>query len=99
MASGQELQVRQKRKLEMKDEATIPARTFVPTSDIFETTDALHVILEMPGVDKDNIDINVQEGVLSVQGRLDFSKYKNLQPLYTEYNVGNYARSSDFKQN
>jgi HSP20 family protein len=25
--------------------------------------------------------------------RLDFSKYDGLQPLYTEYNVGRYARS------
>jgi HSP20 family molecular chaperone IbpA len=24
---------------------------------------------------------------------LDFSKYQNLQPLYTEYNVGHYSRS------
>jgi HSP20 family molecular chaperone IbpA len=31
--------------------------------------------------------------VLTVEGRLDFSKYQNLQPLYTEYNVGHYARS------
>jgi len=25
--------------------------------------------------------------------RLDFSKYDGLQPLYTEYNIGRYARS------
>ena len=28
-----------------------------------------------------------------MEGRLDFSKYQGLQPLYTEYNVGHYARS------
>jgi hypothetical protein len=40
MASKQELQVQQKRELETKEEATIPARTFLPTADIFETEDA-----------------------------------------------------------
>jgi HSP20 family protein len=53
----------------------------------------LCVILEMPGVAKENVDIRVEEGVLKVDGRLDFSKYQGLQPLYTEYNVGNYSRS------
>jgi len=93
MASKQELQVQQKRELETKEEATIPARTCLPTADIFETEDALHVVLEMPGVEKDNIDVSVREGVLNIEGRLDFSKYKDLHPLYTEYNVGNYSRS------
>jgi HSP20 family protein len=93
MASKQELQVQQKRELETNGEATIPARTFLPTADIFEAENALHVILEMPGVEKDNINVSVREGVLSIDGRLDFSKYKDLQPLYTEYNIGNYSRS------
>jgi HSP20 family protein len=93
MAAKQELQALQKRELETKEETTTPTRTYVPTADIFETQDALQVILEMPGVDKTNIDVTVEEGVLNVRGRLDFSKYNNLQPLYTEYNVGHYARS------
>jgi HSP20 family protein len=28
-----------------------------------------------------------------VFGRIEFSKYEGLQPVYTEYNVGHYARS------
>ena len=28
-----------------------------------------------------------------VEGRVDFSDYAGLQPVYTEYNVGNYARN------
>jgi HSP20 family protein len=93
MASKQELQVQQKRELEKKEETTIPARIFLPTADIYETEDALRVILEMPGVEKNNVDVRVEDGVLYVEGRLDFSKYQNLQPLYTEYNVGHYSRS------
>jgi HSP20 family protein len=93
MASRQELQVQQKRELEKKEETTIPARVFLPTADIYETDDALNVVLEMPGVEKSSVEVRVEDGVLKIDGRLDFSKYQGLQPLYTEYNVGHYSRS------
>jgi HSP20 family protein len=93
MPSRQELQVQQKRELEKKEETTIPARVFLPTTDIYETKDALNVVLEMPGVEKNSVEIRVEDGVLKIDGRLDFSKYQGLQPLYTEYNVGHYSRS------
>ena len=93
MGPGQDLQVQEKRELQKKDETTIPARTFVPTTDIFETNDALKVVMEMPGVDKANLDINVENDVLSVSGRIDLSKYEKLQPVYTEYNIGHYRRT------
>lgn len=93
MASKQELQVQQKRELEKKDETTVPARVFLPPADIYETPNALKVVLEMPGVDKSNVSVRVEDGVLTVEGRLDFSKYRDLQPLYTEYNIGHYSRS------
>ena len=93
MASKQELQVQPKKELESKQQSTVPTRVFVPTADIYETSDVLNVIMEMPGVEKGNIDVRVEDGVLSVEGRLDLTKYQGLQPLYTEYNIGHYARS------
>ena len=93
MDTQQELQVQQKREVESKQEATIPARVFVPATDIFETDEALTVILEMPGVDKDKVDVKVENDVLKIEGWIDFSRYEGLQPVYTEYNIGNYARS------
>jgi HSP20 family molecular chaperone IbpA len=49
--------------------------------------------LEIPGVDKNNVDVSLEDGVLTVEGRIDFSKYEGLRPVYTEYNVGHYRRS------
>jgi HSP20 family molecular chaperone IbpA len=68
-------------------------QVFLPTADIYETNDSLNVVLEMPGVDKNSVEVRVEEGVLKIDGRLDFDKYQGLQPLYTEYNVGHYSRS------
>ena len=93
MAPGQDLQVQEKRELQKKDEGTIPVRTFLPTTDIFETEDALTVVMEMPGVDKANLEINVENDVLNVSGRIDLAKYEKLAPVYTEYNIGHYRRT------
>lgn len=93
MAESQELQVQQKREVEKKTEGTTPGRAFVPVTDIFETPEALTVVLEMPGVDRNSIEANVKDDIVTIEGRIDFSKYEGMQPVYTEYNVGHYARS------
>ena len=93
MANENEVQVQEKREVEKKQEGTVPGRVFLAVADIFETDQALTVVLEMPGVNKDSVDVHVEDEVLSVEGRVDFSNYAGLQPVYTEYNVGNYARN------
>jgi HSP20 family protein len=91
--SPQELQVQQKREVDKKQETTAPARAFVPATDIFETEAALTIVMEMPGTNKGELDVGVEDGVLYVEGRLNFDKYEGLQPVYTEYNIGHYRRS------
>jgi HSP20 family molecular chaperone IbpA len=93
MSGSQELAVREKQELAKKEEKTIPGRFFVPNADIFETEDAMTVILEMPGVEKKDVSVALEEDVLRVEGQIDFSKYQGMHPVYTEYNVGHYARS------
>jgi HSP20 family protein len=93
MAPNQELAVQQKREVDKKEERTAPVRAFLPPTDIFETEQALSVVLEMPGVRKDNVDVSIEDDVLKVEGRIDYTKYEGLRPLYAEYNVGHYVRS------
>lgn len=93
MTDNRELEVREKKELVAKEEKTIPGRYFIPYADIYETEEALAVVLEIPGVEKENLDVGLENGVLRVDGRIDFSKYKDLEPVYSEYNVGNYTRS------
>ena len=93
MAQSQALQTQEKKELASKDETTVPVRYFVPTTDIFETEDALTVVMEVPGVDKEAVDISVENQVLKVEAKIDPSKYEGMEPLYTEYNIGHFARS------
>ncbi|MGO9422361.1 Hsp20/alpha crystallin family protein [Roseiarcus sp.] len=93
MAESKEMAVREKKELVAKEEKTVPGRYFIPYADIYETDEVLAVVLEMPGVEKKDLDVGLENDVLRVDGRIDFSKYKEMEPVYAEYNVGHYARS------
>lgn len=93
MSDARNLPVQEKKELQTKEEQTAPARYYVPTTDIFETQDELTVVLEMPGVEKKDIIVGLENDKLRIEGRIDFKKYEGLDPLYTEYNVGHYARA------
>jgi HSP20 family protein len=93
MASAQELAVREKKELVTKEEKTVPGRYYVPYADIYDTDDALCVVMEMPGVEKKDLNVALENAVLRVDGQINFSKYEGMEPVYTEYNVGHYARS------
>jgi HSP20 family molecular chaperone IbpA len=99
MARSQALEVQEKKELVSKEEKTVPARYYVPTTDIFETDDALTVVMEIPGVERQALAVNIENDVLRVDARIDFSKYEELEPLYTEYNVGHFTRSFTLSNN
>jgi HSP20 family protein len=93
MATAQELSVRDKKELVSKEEKTIPGRYYIPYADIHETDDALTVVMEVPGVERNDISVALENDVLRVDGQISFAKYEGLEPVYTEYNVGHYTRS------
>ena len=84
---------REKRELTPAEERTEAGKFFSPHTDIHETDRAVVVTMEVPGVGKSSIDIHVEKGVLTVKGTIDSAKYESVQPLYTEYNVGNFVRT------
>src|SRR5438270_13357892 len=93
MAQSQAMEVQEKKELVSKEEKTVPARYYVPTTDIFETEDALTVVMEIPGVEKDAVEVNVESDILRVEARIDFSKYEGLDPRSEERRVGKECRS------
>src|SRR3712207_5463423 len=89
----QELAVREKREVAAKEERTVPSRFYVPPADVYETEDGLTVVMEVPGVGREDIEIELKDDVLRVEGRIDFTKYGGMEPVYTEYGVGHWART------
>ena len=93
MAQSQQLSVQHKKELASKEETTVPSRYYVPNTDIYETEEALTLVMEIPGVEKKDLDVQLENDVLRVEGRIDFSKYEALEPVYAEYNVGHFVRA------
>jgi HSP20 family molecular chaperone IbpA len=93
MVAPQELAVQEKKELTSKEEKTVPARYYIPTTDIYETDEALTLVMELPGVEKDDVEVKLEGDVLQVEGRIDFTKYDGMEPVYAEYNIGHYARA------
>lgn len=96
--ANQPLEVQQKKEVAAKAEKTVPARYYVPATDIYETDDALRVVMEVPGVARKNIEIKLEDDQLRVEARIDFSDYEGMEPVYTEYSVGHFARSFALSQ-
>lgn len=44
------------------------ATNFVPLTDVFETDEAYHIELSVPGVQKEDFSVEVNEGVLTISG-------------------------------
>ena len=75
---------------ETNTQNTRPGRTFAPKVDILENDSGLRLWAELPGVDENAIEVELVDGVLSIRGRVATEEYANLEPLYTEYGVGNF---------
>ena len=93
MEPSQNLALRQKQEVATKEERTVPGRYYTPVTDIYETESGLTIVMEMPGVTKESVNVDLRDDVLRIEGQIDFSKYKGMEPLYTEYNVGHYVRT------
>jgi HSP20 family protein len=93
MEPSQDLALRQKQEVATKEERTVPGRYYMPVTDIYETDNGLMIVMEMPGVTKERVTIDLQGDVLRIEGQIDFSQYKDMEPVYTEYNVGHFVRT------
>jgi HSP20 family protein len=87
-----ELQVAEKQAIEKQEgEPTREGLMWVPQVDIIEDKDAITLRADLPGVKKDNVEIDVREGVLSLSASLNPTP-EGWQPVYSEYQIGGYSR-------
>ena len=90
--SEQELKIQHKQEVEHKGEETKPGKYFVPAVDIFETDQDVTVIAEMPGVRPGNIEVTLEDDVLTIKGGKETEEHANARILLQEYESGSYQR-------
>lgn len=89
--SEHELKVPHKKEVEHKGETTKHEKYFIPAVDIFESEDDVTVIAEMPGVTADEIEVTLEDDVLTLRGR-NKTEESSGKILLQEYEPGNYQR-------
>ena len=76
------------------DEEGLTASTWVPAVDIFETADSIVMKAELPGVSRENIDIQVRDNTLTLKGERKFEReVKDENYLRIERSYGAFQRA------
>ncbi len=61
-----------------------------PPVDIYEQEDVLKVIADLPGVDKESVDVRVDDNILTIQGKAKDDTRGSA--VYREYELGRFFR-------
>ena len=90
MMATQNMVKSQDSSLTHREETRTSGRVLFPAVDIFESEDYLTLIADMPGVDKKGLDINLEKGVLTINGEVH-TENRGKQILQ-EFSPANYYR-------
>jgi len=64
---------------------------WVPQVDILEDAEAVTLRVDLPGVRRENVSVDVREGVLTLTATVEPAN-RSWRSVYSEYEVGGYAR-------
>lgn len=71
--------------------------TYQPRVEIWEGPEALTLLVEMPGVSEDHVDVILDQQKLTVRGQVETVTHDGFEIGHSEYADGNYERT--FKLN
>jgi HSP20 family molecular chaperone IbpA len=69
-----------------------PTQHYTPLVDIYETKDAFIFRADLPGVTADNLDISYEDGVLTIEGKVQPHQTEGQRAVWQEYGVGGFYR-------
>ncbi len=73
-------------------EQTRPGPFFTPAVDIFEKDEAITLLADMPGVKSDDLEIDLRENILTLNGRCESFEVEGETDVVREYETGTYHR-------
>ena len=77
--------------VETGSEPTFAGRFYTPQVDIYSTDEAITLVADVPGVQRDGLDIDLRDGVLTVVGKVAVPS-DELRLVQREYEIGGYMR-------
>jgi HSP20 family protein len=92
MVESKELQAKEKHEVAAPAEQTRPGLVFTPEVDIFETDHEITVLADMPGVAADGVNIELRDGVLTLNGDVKPWEGPDESDVLVEFEIGKYYR-------
>lgn len=89
--TSREMQPKEKQEVG-KPEQTTEMPVFTPSVDIFETDHEITLLADLPGVKPENMNIDLNEDVLTLSGDIEPFENPDEQDIMVEYEVGRYDR-------
>jgi HSP20 family protein len=74
-------------------ERTRGGQLYRPYVDIVETSEELALTVDMPGVKSEAIAIDFEDGILTIQGKVEPRYGENVDFLLREYGIGDFHRT------
>ena len=74
-------------------ERTRRGPAYRPRVDILETSEELTLVADLPGVKSEQVDIDFEDGILTIQGRVEPRYGEQANFLLAEYPVGDFYRT------
>lgn len=97
-SEGKALQAKEKAEVTTPAEQTRPGLVFTPAVDIFETEKEITVLADMPGVKAKDLNIDLHENVLSLDGEVEAPEGADEVDVIREYRTGTYYRQFNLSQ-
>jgi HSP20 family protein len=92
MSDTREIQVKEKQALASAAEQTRPGPVFTPSVDIFETKKAITMLVDMPGVKANDLNVDLRDDTLTLTGDVRPDVEVSGEKIYVEYEIGRYYR-------
>jgi HSP20 family molecular chaperone IbpA len=86
------LQAKEKAEVTTPAEQTRPGLVFTPAVDIFETDKEITLLADMPGVKAGDLNIDLHENVLTLDGDVKSAQGTEEVDVIREYRIGKYYR-------
>ncbi len=93
MVDTKELEVTEKREVDTSVHQELRSGNwFVPAADVYETSEKVVLVMDMPGVCSECAHVNIVDDELIVTGHVTHGEDEDDYVLYREYDVGHYHR-------
>ncbi len=73
-------------------ENTAEVITLTPATDIYEAKEGVTLYVDLPGVSKKTLDIDVDQDILTIKGKIDLTTNANMQPTYVDVRANVFER-------